>query len=131
MPDYLPWSESDLETIARALKRFQTLGMAASADFDRSGEGLVTLSRVDGRIADAPIVIFEIHKLKRTDSDLRAHWVVQIQSVSGAEQILTRHGCVSAGAAIFALAKAEKDVEDGFATKDTFDLAANAYWLRL
>lgn len=131
MPDYWPWSEADLESVERVLKRLKTLGIEASADFERSDEGIVSLSQVDIRIADAPIIIFEIHKLKRTDTDLRAHWVVQIQSVSGPEQNLTRHGCVSAGAAVFALAKAEKDVQDGFAATDTFDIAANAYWLKM
>jgi hypothetical protein len=131
LPDYLPWTEADLGSVERALKRFKALGLEASADIERSGEGIVTLSQVDTKIADAPIVIFEIHKLKRTDTDLRAHWVVQVQSVSGRQQALKRHGCVSAGSAVFALAKAEKDVQDGFAAKDTFDMAANAYWLRL
>jgi hypothetical protein len=131
LPDYLPWTEADLGSVERALKRFKALGLEASADIERSGEGMVALSLVDGKIPDAPIVIFEIHKLKRTDTDLRAHWVVQLQSVSGRQQTLQRHGCVSAGSAIFALAKAEKDAQDGFVAKDTFDMAANAYWLRL
>lgn len=131
MPDYLPWTEAELGNIERALKRYKTLGLEASSDIDRSGQGLVTLSQVDVKVPDAPIIIFEIHKLKRTDTDLRAHWVVQIQSVSGKKQALTLHGCVSAGSAVFALAKAEKDVQEGFVAKDTFDMAANAYWLKL
>ena len=97
----------------------------------RAAEGVVTLSQVNVRSPDAAIVIFEIHKLKRNDTDLRAHWVVQIQSVSGRKQTLTRHGCVAAGSALFALAKAEKDVEAGFVSNDSFDMAANAYWLKV
>lgn len=131
MPDYLPWNAAELGYVERALKRYATLGLEASCDIDKSGEGIVTLSQVDVRIADAPIVIFEIHKLKRTDTDLRAHWVVQLQSVSGRKQALTRHGCVAAGSALFALAKAEKDAQAGFVAKDSFDMAANAYWLKL
>ena len=131
MPDYLPWTEAELGHVERALKRYKTLGLEASCDIDRSGQGIVTLSQVDIKVPDAPIIIFEIHKLKRTDTDLRAHWVVQIQSVSGSMQTLVRHGCVSAGSALFALSKAEKDVQDGFAAKDSFDMAANAYWLKI
>jgi hypothetical protein len=131
LPDYLPWTEIELENVERALKRYKTLGREASCEIDKSGEGLVTLSQVDVSVPDAPIIIFEIHKLKRTDTDLRAHWVVQIQSVSGEKQVLTRHGCVSAGSAVFAIAKAEKDVQEGFVAKDSFDMAANAYWLKL
>lgn len=131
MPDNLPWTEAELGNVERAVKRYRALGLEASRDIDRCGQGVVTLSQVDVKVPDAPIVIFEIHKLKRTDTDLRAHWVVQIQSVSGKKQELKRHGCVSAGSAIFALAKAEKDVQDGYVAKDTFDMAANAYWLKL
>lgn len=131
MPDTLPWTEPELGNIERTLKRLRTLGLEASADIDRSGQGVVTLSQVDVKVPDAPIIIFEVHKLRRTDTDLRAHWVVQIQSVSGKKQTLIKHGCVSAGSAVFAITKAEKDVQDGFVAKDTFDMAANAYWLKL
>lgn len=131
MPDYLPWTEPELGNIERALKRYKTLGMEASADIGRSGQGVVTLSQVDTKVPDAPIIIFEIHKLKRTDTDLRAHWVVQLQSVGGKDQGMKKHGCISAASAVFALAKAEKDVQAGFAAKDSFDMAANAYWLKL
>ena len=131
MPDYLPWTEAELGNIERALKRYKTLGMEASADIGRSGQGVVTLSQADPKVPDAPIIIFEIHKLKRTDTDLRAHWVAQLQSVGGTDQGLTKHGCVSAASAVFVLAKAEKDVQDGFVAKDSFDMAANAYWLKL
>ena len=131
MPDYLPWTAAELGHVERALKRYTSLGLEGSCDIEKSGDGIVTLSQVDVRIPDAPIVIFEIHKMKRTDTDLRAHWVVQLQSVSGRKQELTRHGCVSAGSALFALAKAEKDVQAGFVAKDSFDMAANAYWLKL
>ena len=131
MPDYLPWTEADLGSVERSLKRYKTMGLEASCDLEKSGAGIVALSYVDTKVAGAPIVIFEIHKLKRTDTDLRAHWVVQLQSVGGKRQTMTRHGCVSAGSAIFALAKAEQDVQAGFAARDTFDMAANAYWLKL
>jgi hypothetical protein len=131
LPDYLPWTEIELGNVERALKRYRTLGLEASTDIGRSGQGVVTLSQVDTKVPDAAIIIFEIHKLKRTDTDLRAHWVVQIQSVGGRNQELVKHGCVSAGSAVFALAKAEKDAQDGFVAKDSFDMAANAYWLKL
>ena len=131
MPDYLPWTQTELGHVERAVKRYRSLGHEASCDIDRSGEGVVTLSQVNVESPDAPIVIFEIHKLKRADTDLRAHWVVQLQSVSGRKQALTRHGCVAAGSALFALAKAEKDAQAGFAATDSFDMAANAYWLKL
>ncbi len=131
MPDYLPWTPAELGSIERALKRFKALGFEASADVSRGGQGLVTLSQADSRIPDAAIVIFEMHKLKRTDSDVRAHFVVQIQSVGGKTPGFNKHGCVSAGSAVFALTKAEKDVEAGFVSKDSFDMAANAYWLKL
>jgi len=131
LPDYLPWSDADLGTIERALKRYKTMGLEANAEIDRSGQGIVTLSQVDTRTSNAPIITFEIHKLRRTDTDLRAHWVVQIQSVGGKKQKLRRHGCVSAGSVVFALAKAEKDAQEGFVARDTFDMAANAYWLKL
>lgn len=131
MPDYLPWSEAELGGIDRAVKRYKTLGLEASADFEKSEQGIVTLSSIDPKTPNAPIVIFELHKLKRTDTELRAHWVVQLQTVGGRRQKLTRHGCVSAGSSIFALAKAEKDVQAGFLAQDNFDMAANAYWLKL
>jgi hypothetical protein len=131
VPDYLAWTAAELGHVERALKRYASLGLEGRCDIDKSGEGIVTLSQVDGRIPEAPIIIFEIHKLKRTDTGLRAHWVVQLQSVSGRKQTLTRHGCVSAGSALFALAKAEKDAQAGFVAADSFDMAANAYWLKL
>lgn len=130
MPDYLHWTEAELGHVERALKRYRTLGLEASCDIEQSGQGIVILSQADPKRPDAPLVIFEIHKLRRADTDLRAHWVVQIQSVTGEEQTLTRHGCVSAGSVLFALAKAEKDVEAGFRTRDSFDMASNAYWLK-
>lgn len=131
MPEYLPWTEADLGHIERALKRYRTLGLEASADIEKSGQGIVALSYVDPKTPDAPIVTFEIHKLKRTDTGLRTHWVTQIQSIDGQTQALTLHGCVAAGSAVFAIAKAEKDAQAGFVTRDTFDIAANAYWLKL
>lgn len=131
MPDYLPWTETDLGAVERAVKRLKTIGLEASADIDKSGQGIAALSYIDPKTPNAPIVIFELHKLKRTDTQLRAHWVVQLQTVSGRRQQLTRHGCVSASSAMFVLTKAEKDVQAGFAAKDTFDMAANAYWLKL
>jgi hypothetical protein len=131
LPDYLPWTDAELGNIERALKRYKTLGMEASADISRSEQGVVTLSQVDTKVPDAPIIIFEIHKLKRTDTALRSHFVVQLQSVGGSDQGMTKHGCVSASSPVFVLAKAEKDVQEGFAAKDSFDMAANAYWLKL
>jgi hypothetical protein len=131
LPEYLPWTEADLGHIERALKRYRTMDLEASSDIERSGRGIVTLSQVDPKVPNADIVIFEIHKLRRTDTDLRAHWVVQILSVGGKTGTLMRHGCVSAGSALFALAKAEKDVQAGFLARDSFDMAANAYWLKI
>jgi hypothetical protein len=131
LPEYLPWTEADLGHIERALKRYKTLGLEASADLEKSGQGIVVLSYVDPKIPDAPLVMFEIHKLKRTDTRLRVHWVTQIRSIDGRTQALTSHGCVAAGSAIFAIAKAEKDAQAGFVARDTFDMAANAYWLKL
>ncbi|MGE3990108.1 hypothetical protein [Pseudorhodoplanes sp.] len=131
MTEYLPRSEGEQGHDERTLKRYKTLGHEGSADHEKSGQGIVAVSYLDPRVASAPIVIFEIHKLRRTDTDLRAHWVVQVQSVGGKRQTLTRHGCVAAGSALFALAKAEADVQAGFVARDTFDMAANAYWLKL
>jgi hypothetical protein len=131
VPDYLPWTDAELGAVERAVKRYKSLGLEASADIEKSGQGTAVFSFVDPKASNAAIVIFEIHKLKRTDTELRAHWVVQLQTVSGRRQTLTRHGCVSAGSAMFALAKAEKDVQAGFAARDSFDMAANAYWLKL
>ena len=54
-----------------------------------------------------------------------------IQSIGGENQTLRQHGCVSASAALFALAKAERDAQSGFVARDTFDMAANAYWLKM
>lgn len=131
MADYLPWTEAELGNVERAVKRYRTLGREASCDLERSGQGIVVVSQAETRAPNPSIIIFEIHKLKRTDSEYRAHWVVQLQSVGGVGQTLTRHGCVSAGSAVFAIAKAEKDAQDGFVATDTFDMAANAYWLKL
>jgi hypothetical protein len=130
LPEYLPWTEAELGAIERAVKRYKSLGLEASADIDKSEQGIAAVSFVDPKTPNAAIVILELHKLKRTDTQLRAHWVVQLQTVSGRRQALTRHGCVSAGSAMFALVKAEKDVQAGFAARDTFDMAANAYWLK-
>ena len=131
MPEYLPWTEAELVIIDRALTRLTMLGLEASADVVKSGEGIVTLSQADAKAPEPRIVIFEFHKLKRSETDARAHFVVQIQSIGGEAQALQRHGCVYAGSPLFALTKAEKDVQDGFAAKDTFDMAANAYWLKI
>lgn len=131
MPEYLPWTEADLGHVERALKRYRTMDLEASCDIERSGQGVVILLQVDPKVPNADIVIFEVHKLRRTDTDLRAHWVVQLQSVGGKTKTLKRHGCVSAGSALFALAKAEKDVQAGFLVRDSFDMAANAYWLKI
>jgi hypothetical protein len=87
--DYLPWTEADLGTVERALKRYEIMGLEASYDLEKSEEGIVTLSYADPKASGTLIVIFEIHKLKRTDTDLRAHWVVQLQSVGGPDQKLT------------------------------------------
>lgn len=131
MPEYLPWTETDLGAVERAVKRYKSIGFEASAIVDKCGEGIASFSYVDPKAPDAAVVIFEIHKLKRTDSGLRAHWVVELQTISGRRSTLKKHGCVSAGSALFALAKAEKDAQAGFSARDTFDMAANAYWLKL
>jgi hypothetical protein len=131
LPDYLPWTEADLGAVERAVKRYKSIGLEASAIIEKCGEGIASFSYVDPRTPNAAIVIFEIHKLKRTDTALRAHWVVELQTVTGRRQTLKRHGCVSAGSALFALAKAEKDAQAGFTARDSFDMAANAYWLKL
>jgi hypothetical protein len=51
-------------------------------------------------------------------------------SIGGPEQAQHTHGCVFANALVFALAKAEQDLQQGFASTANFDLAANAYWLK-
>ncbi len=130
LPRYLPWTESDLACIERALKRYRMAGLEASFDIGRLADGIVSISQVDPHVRDAPIVVFEIHKLARSDSPARAHWVVQIQSIDGSTQALVQHGCVSANTVVFALSKAEQDQKAGFAARDSFDIAANAYWLK-
>jgi hypothetical protein len=130
LPNYLPWTESDLTGIERALKRYRTAGLEAACDFSRLDDGIVSLSQVDLGRPDASIVVFEVHKLARADSAQRAHWVVQLMSIGGPEQAQQTHGCVFANALVFALAKAEQDLQQGFAATANFDLAANAYWLK-
>lgn len=130
MLSYLPWSNSDLEALERALKRYRTAGLEANFNLDRYDEGIVTISQVDTRIATAPLIMFEIHKLKRPKTAGRPHWVVQIRSIDGTTQELKEHGCVAAPVLVFALAKAEKDLKDGLVSTDSFDLAANLYWLK-
>lgn len=130
MPRYLPWTDADLTNIERALKRYRILGLEANFDGERSREGVVTLSQIDPRVMDAPIIMFEIHKFARSDHPERLHWVVQLQSIGGNENMQQLHGCISAGSLVFALAKAELDAQSGFASTDSFDVAANAYWLK-
>ena len=130
MPNYLPWTDSDLESIERALKRYKTAGREASFDLDRHAEGVVTVSQVDPTTADAPIVIFEIHKFERTGSTGRAHFVVQVQSIDGKSQALKQHGAFASSILIFAIAKAEQDLHNGFVGRDSFDMATNSYWLK-
>ena len=130
MPKYLAWTDPDMGNIERALKRYRTMGLEASFDTQRAADGVVTLSQVDPRSVDAPIVTFEIHKLERSDKPNRQHWVVQLQSIGGKDNAQLQHGCISAGALVFAIAKAEEDMLNGFASKETFDMAANAYWLK-
>ncbi len=130
VPTMLPWTQADLASVERALKRYKTAGLQASCDLDRRDEGIVSISQLDPRRPNAPIVIFEIHKLARSDRSEQAHWVVQIMSIGGADQVLRQHGCVSANAAVFAIAKAEQDQHRGFVASDSFDLAANSYWLK-
>jgi hypothetical protein len=130
LPNYLAWTDADLANIERALKRYRTMGLEASFDGARAREGVVTLSQVDPRTPDASIVTLEIHKFGRSDHPERMHWVVQLQSIGGRDNVQKQHGCISAGSLVFAIAKAELDIESGFASTDTFDLAANAYWLK-
>ena len=130
MPKYLSWTDPDLANIERALKRYRTMGLEASFDTERAREGVVTLSQVDPRPADAPIVTFEIHKFARSDHPERLHWVVQLQSIGGRDNTQQQHGCISASSLVFAIAKAELDAQNGFASSDSFDMAANAYWLK-
>lgn len=130
MPTYVSWTDTDMANIARALKRYRTLGLEASFDSERSYEGVVTLSQFDPRGAHAPIVTFEIHKFARSDHPERQHWVVQLQSIGGRDNLQKQHGCISAPSLVFAIAKAEIDAQTGFASVDTFDMAANSYWLK-
>ncbi len=130
MPKYLAWTDPDMANIERALKRYRTMGLEASFDTQRAAEGVVTLSQVDPRFADAPIVTFEIHKFERSDKQNRQHWVVQLQSIGGSDNVQKQHGCIWAGALVFAIAKAEEDMRNNFASTETFDMAANAYWLK-
>jgi len=130
LPRYLAWTDPDMGNIERALKRYRTMGLEASFDTQRAAEGVVTLSQVDPRSADAPIVTFEIHKFERSDKQNRHHWVVQLQSIGGRDNVQKQHGCISAGALVFAIAKAEEDMRNNFASNASFDMAANAYWLK-
>jgi len=130
LPSYLAWNDADLANIERALKRYRTLGLEASFEGERAPEGVVTLSQVDPQASDAPIITFEIHKFVRSDHPGRLHWVVQLQSIGGRDNMQKQHGCVFAGSLVFAIAKAELDAQSGFASPDTFDMAANAYWLK-
>ena len=130
MPKYLPWTDPDMGNIERALKRYRTIGLEASFDAERAYDGVVTLSQVDPRMPDAPIVTFEIHKFERSDHPNRQHWVVQLQSIGGRDNAQRQHGCVWAGSLVFVIAKAELDFQHGFASNETFDMAANAYWLK-
>ena len=130
LPKYLPWTDDDMAAVERALKRYKMAGLEASFDIGKFAEGIVSVSQVDPRVRDAPIAIFEIHKLARKDVTNRTHWVVQTQSIDGQSQALTPQGSVSASSVVIALAKAEKDLQDGLPNKDTFDMAANAYWLK-
>lgn len=130
MKSYLPWSGSDLETVERALQRYRMTGLEANFNLDRYDEGIVTISQIDVSIVDAPLVMFEIHKLERPDTAGRPHWVVQIRSIDGKTQELKQHGCVASSVLVFAIAKAEKDLKDGLVNTDNFDLAANLDWLK-
>ena len=130
MPKYLPWNDPDMANVERALKRYRTMGLEASVDSDRAPEGVVTLSQVDPRIPEAPIVTFEMHKFARSDHPERLHWVAQLQSIGGRDNVQKQHGCVSAASLVFAIARAELDAQNGFASTETFDLAANSYWLK-
>ncbi len=130
MANYLPWTDSDLESVERALRRYKTGGLEATFNLDRLDEGIVTISQIDTKIADAPLVMFEIHKLERPDVSGRAHWVVQIRSIDGKTQALKQNGCIASSVLVFAIAKAEKDLKDGLVNTDSFDLAANLYWLK-
>ena len=119
-----------MANIERALKRYRTMGLEASFDTERAYQGVVTLSQIDPRIPDAPIITLEIHKFVRSDRPERLHWVVQIQSIDARTNEQKLHGCVSAGSLVFVIAKAELDLQNGFASTDTFDIAANSYWLK-
>jgi len=130
LPKYLTWNDNDLESVERALNRYRALGLEASFNLDRLDEGIVTISQIDTRVADATLVMFEIHKLERPDGSSRPHWVVQIRSIDGKTQTLVQNGCVAASVLVFAIAKAEKDVHEGLVNTDSFDLAANLHWLK-
>lgn len=130
MPNFLQWTDNDLESVERALKRYRSLGLEANFNLDRLDEGIVTISQIDARVADAPLVMFEIHKLERPDTSGRPHWVVQTRSIDGESQALVQNGCVAASVLVFAIAKAEKDLQDGLVNTDSFDLATNLYWLK-
>jgi len=130
LPKYLPWDDPDFANIERALKRYRTMGLEASVDHGRALEGVVTMSQVDPRIPEAPIVTFEMHKFARSDLPDRLHWVVQLHSIGGRDNVQKQHGCISAASLVFAIAKAELDAQDGFKATDSFDMAANSYWLK-
>ena len=127
---YLPWNDTDLETVERALKRYRSVGLEASFNLDRYEEGIVTISQIDTRVIDAPLVMFDIHKLERPATEGRVHWVVQTRSIDGKTQALADHGCFASPVLVFALAKAEKDLKDGLTNTDSFDLAVNLFWLK-
>lgn len=126
----MPWNDSDFANVERALKRYRTMGLESSIDHGRAHEGVVTLSQVDPRIPEAPIITFEIHKFARSDQPDRLHWVVQLQTIGGRDNAQKQHGCISAASLVFAIAKAELDAQNGFAATDSFDMAANSYWLK-
>jgi hypothetical protein len=73
-------------------------GTEASADFDQAQEGIVAASGADPKVADAPIVIFGLHELQRTDTKPHAHVVVQIRPAGGEDLALKQRGCMRANA---------------------------------
>ena len=124
MPRYLSWSPHDFEIIERALKRYKMWGLEPGIDLDTAADGIVSLSQVDLRKTNAPVIIFEIHKFARSPISDRAYWVVQLRSIDGETQELREHGCVSASSLVFAIAAAEKDAQDGLVSTVSFERAA-------
>jgi len=127
MLEHAAINEFDLAAVTNAVTTYQSAGLTAVYDASNRSDGIVMLTFSNPIRRDGGLVIFEIHKFRRSGFILKKnHWVIQLWSVGTLDAAPQRKGCAFGSMLVRALTMAELDVQANFLSVVTFAMAERA-----